>query len=179
MEPPALSRTQEARQPMDWHPWLMFLHVGGLIVFVLGHGVSVMVAFRLRSERDPARIAALLGLSGGSVTLAYAGLLLLLGSGITAGFSGGLWGHLWIWISIVLLVLVMGAMYPLGSAHYNKVRHAVGMKGSQDRPGTAAPAAASAAELDALLSGPQPWLLTVIGGGGLLVILWLMLMHPF
>lgn len=164
---------------MNWYPWLMYLHVGGLLVFVLGHGVSVMVAFRLRTERDPVRIAALLDASSGSTTLAYIGLLLLLGSGIAAGFSGGLWDHLWIWLSIVLLVLVMGAMYPLGSGHYNRVRHAVGMKGSQDRTDAPAPAPASAAELDALLAGPQPWLLTIIGGGGLLVILWLMLMHPF
>lgn len=164
---------------MNWYPWLMYLHVGGLIVFVLGHGVSVMVAFRLRTERDPARIGALLDASGSSTTLAYVGLLLLLGSGIAAGFSGGLWDRLWIWISLVLLVLVMGAMYPLGSAHYNRVRHAVGMKGTQDRADAPAPAPASAAELDALLSGPQPWLLTAIGGGGLLIILWLMLMHPF
>ena len=38
---------------------------------------------------------------------------------------------------------------------------------------------ASAAELDALLTGSQPVLLTVIGFGGLLLILWLMMFKPF
>jgi hypothetical protein len=164
---------------LNWYPWLMFLHVCGLILFVLGHGVSVIVAFRLRTERDPTRIAALLDASGGSITLAYIGLLVLLGSGIAAGFSGGLWDQLWIWVSIVLFVLVMGAMYPLGSGHYNKVRHAVGMKSFQDKADAPAPVPASPTELDAMLSGPQPWLLTLVGGGGMLVILWLMLLHPF
>jgi len=37
--------------------WWKFLHVAGVLSFVLFHGVSIVVALRLRKERDRARIA--------------------------------------------------------------------------------------------------------------------------
>ncbi|HEX6655950.1 MAG TPA: hypothetical protein VF153_07045, partial [Candidatus Limnocylindria bacterium] len=42
---------------------LVFLHVSFVMLFVLVHGASAVIAFRLRSERDPARVAALLDAS--------------------------------------------------------------------------------------------------------------------
>jgi hypothetical protein len=161
------------------YPWLMFLHVGGLLTFVTGHGASAMVAFRLRNEREPARIGALLDLSSASIGVAYLGLLLLLASGIAAGFNGGLWDRWWIWISLGLLVVILGAMYPMGSGYYAKVRHAVGMRAYSDPKDAPAPEPATPAELEALLVSPRPWVLLAMGGGGVLVILWLMLMQPF
>ncbi len=163
---------------MNVYPWLMFVHIAGLIIFVTGHGASVMVAIRLRSERVPARIGALLDLSSNSLGTTYLGLLLLLASGIAAGFNGGHWDRWWIWISLGLLIVIMGAMYPMGSTHYAKVRHAVGMKAYSDPKDAPPPEPAAPQELDALLTSPRPWVLLGIGGGGVLVILWLMLMQP-
>src|SRR6266511_2088162 len=51
---------------MELYPWLVFLHIGGAFLFVLAHGVSALVAFRLRAERDPGRMTALLELSSTS-----------------------------------------------------------------------------------------------------------------
>ena len=164
---------------MNVYPWLMFVHIGGLLAFILGHGASAMVSFRLRAEREPARIRALLDLSSSSIGLAYAGLLLLLVSGIAAGFNGGHWDRLWIWVSLALLILIIGAMYGLGSAYYAKVRRAVGQKAYSDPTDAPDPTPASAEELATLLDSSRAILLAVIGGGGLLVILWLMLMEPF
>lgn len=45
---------------MNWYPWIVLLHVTGAFGFVLAHGVSVLVAFRLCSEREPANVAALM-----------------------------------------------------------------------------------------------------------------------
>src|SRR5205807_2745557 len=84
-------------------------------------------------EREPERVRALLDLSSSSLTSAYIGLLLLLAAGIAAGFAGGWWGRLWIWSSLVLLVLIAVAMYPLGSQYYARVRHAVGLRTYQDK----------------------------------------------
>lgn len=161
------------------YPWLMFVHVGGLLTFVLGHGASAMVSFRLRGEREPARIRALLDLSASSLGIAYVGLLLLLASGIAAGFDGGHWDRLWIWVSLGLLILIAGAMYGLGSAHYAKVRRAVGQKAYSDPKDAPDPTPASPEELERLLDSNRAVVLGAIGGGGLLVILWLMLMQPF
>ena len=164
---------------MDLYPWLVFLHIAGGFTFVLGHGASAIVAIRLRTEREPERVRALLDLSSGSLTLTYVGLLVLLAAGIAAGFGGGWWGRLWIWSSLVLLVVIAVVMYPLGSQYYAKARHAVGLRTYQDKTGDPDPVPASPADLDALLTSSRPALLAAIGGGGLLIILWLMVLKPF
>jgi hypothetical protein len=164
---------------MSWLPWFLLLHLVGAFAFVLGHGASAMVAMRLRAERNPERVRALLDLSSSSISAMYVGLLLLLIGGIAAGFAAGSWGRLWIWTALVLLIAITGAMYPLGSLHYAKVRRAVGMRTFQDKKDAPLPEPVSAAELDALLAGNQPILLAAIGGGGLLIIIFLMILKPF
>jgi amino acid transporter len=164
---------------LDLYPWLAFLHVAGAFAFVLGHGASAMAALRLRTERAPDRVRALLELSRGSLTVAYVGLTLLVAAGIAAGFGGGWWGRLWIWAALVLLVFITVAMYPLGSQYYAQVRRAVGLKSYQDKNDDPEPQPASPAELDALLTSNRPVALAAIGGGGLLVIIWLMVVKPF
>jgi hypothetical protein len=164
---------------MEWYPWIVLIHVAGGFGFVLGHGASVMVAFRLRSERDPARVSALLDLSSGSLGMMYGALLVLLIAGIAAGFVGGYWGQAWIWVALGVFIVIVVAMYPLGSQHYAKVRRAFGLKTYQDKADAPAPEPASSAEQAALLASPQPWILAILGGGGLLIILWLMVVKPF
>ena len=39
-----------------YHSWIVFIHVVGVILFLIGHGVSVFVAWRLRTERDVSAI---------------------------------------------------------------------------------------------------------------------------
>ena len=164
---------------MDWYPWIKLLHVVGAFGFVLAHGVSAFAAVRIREEREPSRVAALLDLSGTSLGLMYVSLMVLLGGGIWAAFVRGLWGALWIWAAIAVLVIVVVAMYPLGSQHYANVRRAVGLKAYNDPKDAPPPAPAAPAELEALLASNRPFLLAAIGGVGLLVILWLMVVKPF
>lgn len=164
---------------MDFYPWLVFIHVSGAFMFVLGHGGSASASVRLHHERDPQRVRALLELSSQSLGVAYIGLAFLLVGGIAAAFVGGWWGHLWIWASIVLLVLIAVVMYPLGSQHYAKVRHIVGLRTYQDKKDAPDPVPGTPGELEALLDSDRPALLTAIGGGGLLVIIWLMIFKPF
>jgi hypothetical protein len=40
--------------------WIVFLHIFGVFVFLIAHGVSSGVGFRLSKERNPERVAALL-----------------------------------------------------------------------------------------------------------------------
>lgn len=164
---------------MDWYPWIVLLHLIGAFGFVLAHGASAFAAIQIRSERDPARVAALLDLSSFSLGVMYASLLVLLIGGITAGFLGGYWGDLWIWLAIGVLVLVIGAMYPMGSTHYAKVRRAVGLKAYGDPKDAPPPTPLAGPELEALLSSSRPFALAAIGGIGLLVIIWLMVIKPF
>ena len=158
----------------------MFLHLVGVFGFLVAHGSSALVAFRLRREREPSRVAALLDLSSSSLALLYLSLLLLLGAGIVAGFLGHWWGQAWIWTSLGLLIGLMIAMYALASTYYDRVRQAVGVQTySQKRKGIAPAPQAAPEEIDAILRSPRPFLVAAIGGAGLLAILWLMMFKPF
>lgn len=164
---------------MDWYPWIKLLHVIGAFGFVLAHGASAFAAMRIRDEREPGRVAALLDLSGTSLGLMYISLMVLLAAGVAAGFVGAFWGRAWIWVAIAVLVIVVVAMYPLGSQHYAKVRRAVGQKAYSDPKDAPPPALLAPDELAALLASPRPFILAGLGGIGLVVILWLMVVKPF
>jgi hypothetical protein len=164
---------------VPWLPWLVFAHVLGAFLFVLAHGVSAFVAFRVRRERDPARIAALLDLSGASLGLAFVALLLLLVAGIVTGIVKGSFGQAWIWLSIAVLVVVAGAMTPLGSGYYGRIRGAVARQTGAGAGMDPDPSAGGSEELEGLLETRRPEALAVVGGGGFLIVLWLMMFRPF
>lgn len=167
---------------MDWHPWIVYAHILGAFAFAAGHGVSATVAFRLRSERDPARIGTILDLSTSSLSgtsLMSIGFVLLFLSGIAAGFTGEYWGSGWIWLSLGLLVVITGLMTPLGGMHYNKVRAAIGQKSPRDKSDAPPPDPLPADQLDQLLLSPRPWILAAVGGVGFAMIVALMLLKPF
>ena len=158
---------------------IVYLHVAGLILFLLGHGGSANAAFQIKHERNPDRLRALLDLSVWSYIGMYVGLLLLLVTGIIAGFMGNYWGKGWIWASIILLVALFVIMGVYGSAYYGKVRTAVGLQPYRRTEQMTLVNAASAQELDALLNSNRPIILAIVGVLGLLIILWLMMFKPF
>lgn len=160
-------------------PWIRFLHVAGVFAFVAGHGVSMFVAFQLRKERDRARLGALVDLSGWSLGVAGIGLLVLFLSGILAGIVLGSFGKWWIWISFAFLVVVAGAMTPVGGKYFMGIRVALGQRTRGLKPADPDPVPASDTELEALLVSRSPETLLLLGGGGFLVILWLMMFRPF
>jgi len=161
---------------MDLYPWLVYVHIAGVIVFALGHGVSVGVAFKVRGERDPNRIQALLQLSTWSLSLFYVGMTLLLAGGIWAGFTpgaeGSWWEDAWIWTALATFVLTMFAMYGLATNYYRRIRTIVEamVEGSQ---------AVSQEQLAQEVSGSRPWVLAIVGLGSILFILYLMIFKPF
>ncbi|HEY6609355.1 MAG TPA: hypothetical protein VI277_09185, partial [Candidatus Limnocylindria bacterium] len=118
------------------------------------------------------RIGTLLELSSTSMTAFYASIVVLLGAGVLAGFIGNWWRMLWIWVSLGMFIAIAGAMYPLATSYFRRVRRAVGSRPS------GAPMA-SDEELDELLSSSRPLVITAVGFGGILIILWLMLFKPF
>jgi hypothetical protein len=160
-------------------PWIIFIHVASAFVFAAGHGVTMYVAFAARREKDRARLAALLDLSGWSLAAAGIALLVMLVAGILAGIVAGAWSHLWIWVSLVLIVVVGGAMTPIGSGWFNKLRAALGQRTRLLKAADPDPVPASDADLAALQATNVPVILLTLGGGGFLVILYLMMFKPF
>ena len=167
---------------MNLYPWVVLVHVSAVMLFFIAHGASAFVALRLRRERDPARVQALLDLSRWSLGPA-AGIALLVGlvAGIAAAFAGGWWGHLWIWLSLATFLAVGGLMTPLAAMKLAAMRSALGIPiqppfgftKAADTP-TADPA-----ELQRQLEAWNPWPVTILGFGGFTVILALMLLKPF
>jgi hypothetical protein len=164
---------------MTWYPWIVFGHVLASFIFVLAHGVSVLTAFRVRGEREPLRIAAMLDLSGYSLTLVYLSLLVTIVTGVVLGFMGDYWGQLWIWLSIGLLAAVLAAMFAIASPYYANLRRSVGVKAYGDSKDAPPPEVRSPDEIAGLLASARPFLLAAIGGIGLAVIIWLMIFRPF
>ena len=160
-------------------PWIVYVHVAGAFAFVAGHGVSMFVAFQLRKERDRARLAALLDLSGRSLGTAMIGLLVLFLSGILAGIVLGQWGQWWIWISLALLVVIAGLMTPVGGTYFNRIRMGLGQRIRTMKPAEPDPTPLSDDDLAALLVSKAPETLLLLGAGGFLVILWFMKFRPF
>jgi hypothetical protein len=159
------------------YSWLVFVHLLGIFGFLVAHGVSAGVIFALSRERNVDHICLLLKLSSSSVGLMGGSLLVVLLSGITAGFAGRWWGHGWIWLSLALLIGIFAAMSLLGTRVLNQVRVGIGLPSAYGEPPLAKPY--SAEQLDALLNRLHPIRLASIGLGGFAAIAWLMLFKPF
>ncbi len=157
--------------------WLVLLHVVGAFVFVLGHGASMVVAFRLRGQRHPDRIRELLMASQSGIGLSYLGLLILIVAGVAAGFVGGHWGRLWIWAAVAILIGIMVVMYAVASPHYGRLRAAAGVPGYEEQAAEFDPPVDSS-ELPRLVDSRRPFALAVVGGSGLLAIVYLMVAKP-
>ncbi len=164
---------------MDLYPWVVFIHVAAAFLFVMGHGASMWTSDQIRRERDPARIRALLELSGRSLGLVYTALVTLLIAGIAAGIMGGYFSQGWIWAAIFVLVTVIVLMYALASRYYGRVREAVGMRSYQTPKDAPDPTPVSGDELALLVDTRRPDVIGLVGVIGLLILLWLMMFKPF
>jgi amino acid transporter len=151
--------------------WWKFLHVVGVLGFVMFHGVSIVVAFRLRKERDRVRIAELLQFSGSSVLGMYVSLGVLILFGVIAGFALDWWRFWWIWISLGILVATLVEMWALARPYYQQLKDAI-----QLRP-SGVPRK-SDEELDQLLRSRVSTLTAVWGIAALVIITWLMIWKP-
>jgi plastocyanin/uncharacterized membrane protein len=153
------------------HRWWVFLHIAGVFGFLMAHGVSTYVTFRLRRERDPVRVGHLLELSASSVGAMWNAIGVLLLGGILAGFTGHFWGQAWIWVAIGLFVAVIAAMYAMGTTWARRLRtiSAAMAEGTE---------AVSPQQFDEIMRSRRPYTIAGIGFVGLLLILWLMIFKP-
>jgi hypothetical protein len=144
----------------------VFLHIVGVLGFVAAHGVGWFATSRLRGERDPQRLRALLDLAraAGPMTNGFLGLLML--GGIAAGFQGRLWGEGWIGTAFLLLIAITAFGSIVLPRHLRAVRAA--LDGGQ-----------SGAGLEALLASNRPMLVNTVEVVGVAVIVFLMVYKPF
>lgn len=163
----------------QFHGLIVIVHVLGVLLFALAHGVSAAVLWRIRSERDPAALRTLLDLSRRSMNVMSVGFLAWFLAGVLAGFTGNWWtsGRLWIWVSLVLAIVITGLMTPMGRFYLNRVRTVLGV---DPKTGKYDPTVqVDSAAVEAAIASGQPALVAAIGISGLAVIAWLMMAKPF
>lgn len=159
------------------YEWLVFVHVLAVFGFLLAHGASIALTFTLRGERQVERLRALLALSKRTGVWSNGFLLVVLATGIAAGFLGHWWGQYWIWAALGVFVLLGLTMDLFGRRPFERMRLALGPEPAQD--GAPSAAVVKQEELAAALRSFHPLLLTLIGGIGLVALLWLMRFKPF
>jgi amino acid transporter len=147
--------------------WWLLLHLVGVFAFLLSHGVSVTVAFRIRKERDRVKIKDLISLSGSSVRLMYVSLVLLLAGAFAMTFQLHLWGAAWIRISLGLLIVTIIFMIGMASPYYKRLSEAVELRPS-------GVPRKSDEELEVILKSPVPMIVAGVGFFSLFVILYMM-----
>ena len=173
---------------MTWtalYPWLLVLHVSSAFAFLAIHGVSMGVWWRVRHERDRAKLVPWLDLSSSFLTPMFIAGLALIVSGILVGIAAAWWfnGQWWLWVSIALLVVIVLLMHPL-----------LGVPDVHDPsgPGHARPSTTPSttrswgskepvddSELERLRRDPRPLAGATIAIVGIVLITWLMETKPF
>jgi len=153
------------------YQWWVFAHLLGVFGFLSAHGVSMTVGFRLRKERDPAKVVELVQLSSASSRWFYVSFLVLVVSGIVAATVADLWSQFWVGASAVVLVAVAGVMLSVGKPYYRKVGVVARAKAGGSR-------AVTDQQFDELLRSRRADVVIWVGILGLAAILYLMLFKP-
>ncbi len=151
----------------------VFLHIVGVALFLLFHGVQVWAMFALAPAfPDRERIFDRAEQSRMAGTPMYAALGILVVFGVIAGIDGSWFSHgWWLWTSVVVLLLTIGAMSGMAGPYMRRVREATTRWADGTYP-------VSDEELERLLRGPRPKVISATGIAGLLIILYLMVFKP-
>ena len=151
----------------------VFLHIVGVSLFLLFHGVQMWMLFSLAPafpDRDKMFDRADQSRMVGTPMYATLGLLTLFG--VVAGIDGSWFSRgWWLWGSIVVLLATVGAMSALAGPYMRSIREAT----TRWADGTYA---TSDEDLEALVRGRRQAMIATTGMAGLAIILWLMVYKP-
>jgi len=147
------------------------VHLLGAFAFLGAHGVSILVMFKVRKERDRDKIRSLLQLSGSTVITLYLSLAVLLAGGIGGASAAHYWKFKWIRLSLGLLVAITLVMGGMARPYYQKIKEATTLRPSGEPR-------VSDQELAAKLASPIPLINAGLGFASLIAILYLMIFKP-
>jgi hypothetical protein len=160
------------------HRILLFAHVLSAFLYMLAHGGSAAVAYRVRRETSAERVRALLDLSRATVPIANYMFLTTVVCGIVLGVLGHWWSARWMWLSVATLVIVLAAMGRMAGPYFRRIRAAVGLV-IPDGASEASGRDPSVGELARALESGNAFAITALAVSGWAVIVWLMLFKPF
>jgi hypothetical protein len=154
-----------------YYSWLLFFHIASVLALLAAHGVSMVVLYRIRRERNRQKILDLVTLSGETIGPMYASLGLIVVTGILLGLKLDSFSHWWVWVAIGVLVLTAVLMGVIARPYFTKVKAACEVRPS-------GVPRISDEELAEIVGSSTAHLITAIGVVGLLVILYLMVFQP-
>lgn len=171
------------------YPLLLFIHLAAILLLLLLHGAAVAVTFAIRDERRPERLAALLDLSMFTYDskrwfgrLFWLDLLAVAFSGLALMILGEYWRQVWAWASILVFIAIVALMGSFGSGAMREVRKAAGqpwvMRSGFGPPAMMPAEPARPDAIPAAVAALKAWRLALVGGGGFLILLWLMVYRP-
>jgi hypothetical protein len=149
---------------------LVYLHLIGLVLFLLAHSASMWAVFKARGARDREVVRTLLEMSSQGAQASYLGLLLLGIGGLGAAWNANFLTTPWAIASYVVVVIVLVGMYAMGTGFYAGVRESI--------MGSEKVAAVGDDEVFAALQNRRPEILAAIGLIGLLMLVYLMTFRP-
>jgi len=153
------------------YSYLKFLHIAAVLALLGTHGVSMTVLYAIRKERDRAKIMAMIGVSGQSIIPMYISIAAVVVFGVWMWIKIYGVGTTWLWLSLVILIAMVGLMTVTAKPYFARVKEAC-----QLRP-SGVPRV-SDEELGEVLMSAKAHLITAIGVIGTLAILYLMVFKP-
>ncbi len=150
----------------------VFVHLGGVVGFLVTHGVSMWTMFAVRavgSDRD--RILDRCETSKATRAPMYVSFGLLMLGGVAAGIDGALFAQWWLLASLGLLLVLTASMSMIATPHMKRLRE--GCTRWADGSFTM-----TDEELRAALAGPATMITAASGTLGLLAIVYLMVFKP-
>lgn len=164
---------------MYLYRYLVALHVISALGFIMAHGVSAMMIFKVRQERKYENLCNYLDISKSALGIAMMALHGVELTGITLTVWAGWWRMGWIWASLALFVAIGVVMGKFGAGYMNRVRRAMGMVSAKDLKKGIRPEPAPYEKLMEVVATGQPKLVAAVGLSGMAAIVLLMVVKPF
>jgi hypothetical protein len=92
---------------------------------------------------------------------------------------GGSFARAWIWLALGLLIAITVVMYAVATPYFRSLRSALGIRSQYGPKDAPEPVPESDAAVAAIAAKSPVAILSAVGVGGLVVILWLMVVKPF
>jgi hypothetical protein len=156
--------------------WLVFLHIFFAFLFMLAHGVHAAAMLSFRAESDPERSLTHFTIVPAPTLIRVLTVLMGLPA-IVAAFLSSWWSRGWVWASIGVFLGISFVMVKYGAGYYSLIERAA--MDAIEAKKTNTNLAVALKKFDDARRSPQAIIVSIVGIGGLAIILWLMRFKPF
>lgn len=164
---------------MSVYRMIVFLHVISVMGFIMAHGVSAWMLFKVSRERKVENLCNYLDISSAALRPAMLAMHGVELTGIALTVMAGWWRMGWIWASLALFIAVGVVMAKYGAGYMGSVRRAIGMLSERDIKKGVRPNPAPYEKLMDIVAAGRPKMVAAAGLSGMAAIVALMVLKPF